>query len=135
MRFRAALLSMALGLTIAGIVCADDDTTGNWLTRMVTPAAKTPPAPAQTETKKTDSPPILSSRARRREAEKSYNRRLEAIQKLYTFAEQLDDEKLHKDAELLDQRNFDVYKAACGPVRVSDPVAFKARDTSSKETR
>jgi hypothetical protein len=120
MRLRLAALTLVFGLTVAGVVGAEES--GNWFTRMFTP---TPEKTDKDEAKKSDTksdaskmPPTITFNQRAKRARADLDRRWEVCEKLRAIAVAKGDEEMERKVEQLHQRAWDVYVAAtnAGPV-------------------
>lgn len=123
MRVRIAVLTLALALGVAGLASAQES--GNWLTRMFSPATKNEPA------KNFDLKPDLTNvsqiaaQDREKKASQDLERRREVCLKLIDIANATGDEELRRKAELLDQRAYDLYVAAKNRSRALERVPIE----------
>src|SRR5688572_16790157 len=109
MRWRIAALTLALGLGLAGVVCADDS--GNWLTRWFAPGPKTEKLDAaKVDAERLRLPPGAAAiRAKQAGADKE--RRDAVCLKLREIAIAAGDEDMVRKVEQLEQRVWDAYLA------------------------
>lgn len=128
MRWRIAALTLALGLGLTGIVCADESS--NWLTRWFTPAA---PKTEKIDAPKVDAarmrmPPAVST-IRAKQAASDKERRDAVCLKLREIAIAAGDEDMLRKVEQLEQRVWDVYVAGANQrnPQVTDPIKKEAR--------
>jgi len=110
MRLGTAALTLAFGLGVVGLASAQES--GNWFTRMFSPGDKA--APAKKLDAKTDlsALPMPATNHRAIKAKADLDRRQEVCMKLIEIAIATGDADLHRKAELLDQRAYDLYVAA-----------------------
>jgi hypothetical protein len=114
MRVRAAVLTLAFALGVAGYACAEES--GNWLTRWFTSSAqKSDPDKASSdkaEPAKVAMPPSVSRAMRlAKKAKADWERRTEVIDKLRGIAIESGDDALLQKVEQLDKKSWDLYMA------------------------
>ena len=126
MRLRIAALTLVFGLTVAGMVCAEES--GNWFTRLFTPSAeKADKDDAKKDDAKSDPakmPPTSTFNQRARRANAELLRRQEVCLKLRAIANAKDDDDMLRKIEQLEQRAWDVYVAS---TNVGPSVETKAK--------
>ena len=124
MRLGTAALTLAFSLGVVGLASAEES--GNWFTRLFSPAAEKT-APAKKLDVKTEMPkmPATSNNNRAIKAKVDLERRQEVCMKLLDIANATGDESLRHKAEMLDQRAYDLYVATNNPGRAVEADAKK----------
>ena len=117
MRLGTAALTLAFSLGVVGLASAEES--GNWFTRLFSPAAEKTDAAKKLDIK-TDVPkmPAASNNNRAIKAKADLERRQEVCMKLLDIANATGDESLRHKAEMLDQRAYDLYVATKNASRV-----------------
>ncbi len=111
MRLGTAVLALAVGLGVVGLASAQES--GNWFTRLFTPAVeKNEPAKKIDATTDLPKTPASSLNNRAAKAKADLDRRQEVCMRLREIAIATGDDELLRKAEMLDQRAYDVYLAA-----------------------
>ena len=138
MRLGTAALTLAFGLGMAGLVHGEEESSGNWFSRMfVRESARPLPEP------KIDvPPPAMSASKRLLQAQAALQRRQEVCLALSEIAVRLGDEELRQQVEQLDRRAWEAYEAATSGIRLPnraitqlDRQSVTARDRTAKESR
>ena len=124
MRLGTAALTLAFSLGVVGLASAEES--GNWFTRLFSPAVEKTESPKKLDVK-TDGPkiPATSNNNRAIKAKVDLERRQEVCMKLLDIANATGDESLRHKAEMLDQRAYDLYVATKNPSRAVEPDAKK----------
>ena len=124
MRRGIAGLAIAVSLGFVGLASAEES--GNWFTRIFTPAAT-----KADEAKKLDVKidptkiPAAANNNRAIRAKADLDRRQEVCLKLIEYANALGDDDLRRKAEQLDQRALDLYYASKNQERAPERVAVE----------
>jgi hypothetical protein len=110
MRVRNIALTLAIGLGLAGFVCADES--GNWFTRLFSPSASAEKKIEPAKVMKTDAPMPPSARSIRvKQATADKERRDAVCLKLRDLAIAHGDEEMFRKVEQLERRIGDIYFA------------------------
>jgi hypothetical protein len=114
MRFGAATLTLtlALGLGVVGMASAQES--GNWFTRLLSPAEKVDPDKLADKADAPKIPPAVNRTALKaaKKAKADWERRVDVCDKLRRIAEETEDEDLRRKVDRLEQRAWDIYLAA-----------------------
>ena len=127
MRLKVMAFTLAFGLGVVGLVSAQES--GNWFTRMLTPAAKVEPAKKADAKSEPPAKPTASS-SRLVQAKVDLERRQAVCNRLIEIADASGDDDLRRKAEQLDQRAWDLYTTTVNRVREAErPIGeVSARD-------
>ena len=133
MRLGTAALTLAVGLSVAGLACADDAPAGNWFSNwFARPASKTPePVSGKDET-----PRIPTGNALKK-LKADLDRRQEVCLRLLEIANEAGDEELIRKTNDLDRRAWEIYVAAKNRTSTTErpaaePDAKKARSAKGE---
>lgn len=116
MRLRTAALALACGLCIAGIAWGEDDSSGNWLTRMFSRNDAKAPKDIDVRQVRTVMPAPTNA-DRLKKAAAALSRRQEVCLALQKIAEDRNDDALRRKAEQLDRQAWELYEAATRSIR------------------
>lgn len=117
MRLGVAALTLAFGLGVVGMVSAQES--GNWFTRMFTPAETKADLIKKADAKSSLPKAPSAAENRIQTAKADLERRQEICLKLRGIGIDSGDEELVRKAELLHQRAWDQYVATTNRVRES----------------